>query len=77
VVVPGTGCMVPQPFCYWRELIISRLLGRNQRPVVSGFKTLTVAPEPSVDRVVGVSDLMDGRIGTHMILRGSPRDSEV
>jgi hypothetical protein len=28
-VVPGTGCMVPQPFYRWREHVVSRMLGHN------------------------------------------------
>jgi hypothetical protein len=37
-VVPGTGCMVPQPFFRWEEPIVSRLLGCKRWPVVSGVQ---------------------------------------
>jgi hypothetical protein len=46
-------------------------------PQYPGYKTPTVAPEPSIKWVAGAGRLMDGRIGTHMILRGLPWDSEV
>jgi hypothetical protein len=42
-----------------------------------GYKTPTVAPEPSVEWVVGAVHSMGGRIGTHMSLRVPPRDSVV
>jgi hypothetical protein len=42
-----------------------------------GYKTLTVAPKPSVERVAGAGHLIGGRIGTHMKLRVPPWDSEV
>jgi hypothetical protein len=38
--------------------------------------TPIVALEPFVERVVGAGRLMDGRMDTHMILRGLPRDSK-
>jgi hypothetical protein len=43
----------------------------------AGYKTPIVAPEPSIEWVAGAIHLMEGRIGTHMILRVPPRDSEV
>jgi hypothetical protein len=46
-------------------------------PRYPGYKTPTVTPEPSVERVAGPSRLTDGRIGTHMILWGTLQDSEV
>jgi hypothetical protein len=42
-----------------------------------GYKTPTVAPEPFVERVAGAGRSKGCRIGTHMILQGVPRDSEV
>jgi hypothetical protein len=46
-------------------------------PWYLGYKTTTVAPEPSVEWVAGVVDLMEGGIGIHMILRVPPWDSKV
>jgi hypothetical protein len=69
--------MVTQLFHCWREPVISRLLGRNWQLWYPRYKTLTVAPEPSVEWVVGAGRLMDGRIGTHMIPWGPPQDTEV
>jgi hypothetical protein len=46
-------------------------------PRYLGYKTMTVAFEHSVEWVAGAGRLMDGRIGTHMILWGPPRDSKV
>jgi hypothetical protein len=41
------------------------------------YKTPTVAPKPSVERVSRVGHSMGGRIGTHMTLWVPPWDSEV
>jgi hypothetical protein len=41
------------------------------------YKTPIVDPEPSVERVVRAGRLTDGRVGTHMILRGPPWDSKI
>jgi hypothetical protein len=38
-----------------------------------GYKTPTIAPEPSVERVVENVLLPGGRIGTHMLLQALPR----
>jgi hypothetical protein len=46
-------------------------------PRYLGYKTMTVAFEHSVEWVARAGRLMDGRIGTHMILWGPPRDSKV
>jgi hypothetical protein len=37
-------------------------------PSYPWYKTLIVAPKPSIEWVAGASHLRDGRIGTHMIL---------
>jgi hypothetical protein len=42
-----------------------------------GYKTLTVASEPSVEQVVRAVHSTGGTIGTHMILWVPPRDFEV
>jgi hypothetical protein len=42
-----------------------------------GYKTPTVAIEPSVEHVAEVVHLMGGRIGTHMSLQVPPWDSMV
>jgi hypothetical protein len=54
--------------CRRGKPIVSGILGRNQRPVVPGVMTPTVAPEPSVERVARASHSMEGRIGSHMVL---------
>jgi hypothetical protein len=63
----------------------SRLLLEGTRPYLDFFaitgspwyKTPTVAPEPSVEQVVGAVHSMGGRIGTRMSLWVSPWDSLV
>jgi hypothetical protein len=69
--------MVPQSFATsgdWPYLDFWAITGDPRYP---GYKTPTVALEPSVERVVEVIHLMGGRIGTHMILRVPQRNSEV
>jgi hypothetical protein len=39
--------------------------------------TLLVALKPFVEQVVRAGCLSDGRIGTHMIMRGLSQDSEI
>jgi hypothetical protein len=46
-------------------------------PRYPGYKTLTVGPELFVEQVAKAGRLRDGRMGTHMILRGLLWDSEV
>jgi hypothetical protein len=46
-------------------------------PWYSGYKTLTIAPESSVESVVRAVHTMGGKIGTHMILWVPPWDLEV
>jgi hypothetical protein len=40
------------------------LLGCNRNPLYPGYNTTIVAPEPSVERVVGAIHSIGGRIGT-------------
>jgi hypothetical protein len=40
------------------------------------YKTLAVAPEPSIEQVAEAGRLMDGIMGTHMVLWGPLRDLE-
>jgi hypothetical protein len=42
-----------------------------------GYKTLTIALEPSVELVAGVGRLTAGRIGTYIIPWGPPQDLEI
>jgi hypothetical protein len=46
-------------------------------PRYLGYMTLTVAPEPSIKRVIGAVHPTGSRIGTHMSLRVPSRDSVV
>jgi hypothetical protein len=64
--------------CHWLELDVSRCFWViTSDPRYPGYKTLTVAPEPFVERVVRAVRSMEGKIGTHMILWVPLRDSEV
>jgi hypothetical protein len=66
------------PWCSCREpeRVPSRVtrLGCNWRPSYPGYKTLTVAPEPFIMRVVGAVRSTGSRIGTHMLLRVPSQD---
>jgi hypothetical protein len=46
-------------------------------PWYQGYKTLIVAPEPSVEQAVIAVHSTRGRIGTHMLLRVSPNPAVV
>jgi hypothetical protein len=46
-------------------------------PEYPGYKTLAVAPEPSIAWVAGAVHSMGGKIGTYMKLWALLRDSEV
>jgi hypothetical protein len=76
------------PYPVWDAWFLIRLLLVGTRCIYifwvvtddvryAGYKTPIVAPEPSIEWVAGAIHLMEGRIGTHMILRVPPRDSEV
>jgi hypothetical protein len=68
------GCMVSQPFTArgnWSYPDFWAVTGDSWYP---GYKTLKVAPEPSVEQVAEAVYLTGGKIGTDIILWVSPRD---
>jgi hypothetical protein len=69
------GCMVPQPFTAGGNQSCLEIWAITGDPWYPGYKTLTVAPEPTVEWVVENILLMGGKIGTHMLLRALPWDS--
>jgi hypothetical protein len=71
------GCMVPQPFAAGGNRLYLDFWAITSDPRYLGYKTLTVAPEPSVKWVAGAIHSMGDRIGTYMILWIQSRDSEV
>jgi hypothetical protein len=75
--VPGMGCMVPRPFCTGGNRSYPDYWVVTDDPRYLGYKTLTVVPEPSIERVVRAGRLRDGIIGTHVIMWGLLWDSEV
>jgi hypothetical protein len=75
--IPSTGCVVPQPFAAVGNWLYLDFWAVTNDPRYPGHKTTTVAPEPSVEQVARAGHSMGGRIGTHMMLRLPPRDSEV
>jgi hypothetical protein len=58
-------------------IVVSRFWAVIGDPWYPGYKTPTVAPEPSVEWVAGAVHSMGGRIGTHMLQWVPPRDSVV
>jgi hypothetical protein len=62
------GYLVPQPFAIGGNQLYPDILVGTGDPQYPGYKTLTVAPEPSIERVTRVVHSTRGRIGTHMIL---------
>jgi hypothetical protein len=75
--VPSTACMVPQPFATSGNWLYMEFWAVTGNPWYMVYKTLTVAPKPSVERVARAGHSMGGRIGTHMTLWVPPWDSEV
>jgi hypothetical protein len=70
----GMGCLVPQQCVTrgnWSYLDFWVVTGDLRYP---GYKTSTVATEPSIERVVGAVYLTRDRIGTHMLLQVLPWD---
>jgi hypothetical protein len=66
------GCVVPQPFVgggNWSYLDLWAVTGD---PRYLGYKTLIIAPEPSVERAARAIHLTGCRICTHIILRVKP-----
>jgi hypothetical protein len=74
--VSGTECMVSQPFCRWgiQSYTCCWVVTGDLRYL--GYKTSTVVPEPSVERVAESGRSSDGKIDTHMILRVLTRGLE-
>jgi hypothetical protein len=72
------GILGSPAICQWRELVrIEIFWVVTGGPQYSGYKTLIVAPEPSVELVGRVVHSTVGRMGTHMSLRVPPWDSMV
>jgi hypothetical protein len=69
--------MVPQLFVAGRNRSYPNFWVITSDPRYLGYKTLIVAPEPSVERVVRAIHSMGGRIDTHMLLRVPPQYSVV
>jgi hypothetical protein len=65
---PGMWCMVSQPFASRGNFSYLEFWDITGGLQYSGYITLIVAPEPSVERVAGADHSMMGRIGTHMVL---------
>jgi hypothetical protein len=76
-VVSSMGCMVPQPFVDVGNYLYPDLWVIISGPRYPGYKTLTVAPEPSVERAAKTILSTGGRIGTHMLLWVPSWDSVV
>jgi hypothetical protein len=74
-VFPSTGCMVPQPFAAGGNQLYPEFWAVTYCLLFPGYITLTIALEPSVERVVRVDHSMVGRTGTHMVLWALPWDS--
>jgi hypothetical protein len=60
--------MVPQSFTAGGNRLYPEFYVITSDPWYPGYFTMTVAHEPSVERVVGAGHSMVGRIGSHMIL---------
>jgi hypothetical protein len=63
--------MVAQPFYYWRSRSYPGCWAIASDLRYPGYKTPRVPPEPFVEQVAGADHLMNGRMGTHMILWGT------
>jgi hypothetical protein len=62
----STGCLVPQPSVARGNRSYLEFWAITGGPRYSGYKTPSVAPDPSVEWVAGAIYSMGGRIGTHM-----------
>jgi hypothetical protein len=69
--------MVPQPFATGGKWSYLEFWVVTSDPRYPGYKTPTVAPEPSIERVAEAVCSTGGRIGTHMVLWVPSRDSVV
>jgi hypothetical protein len=77
-IISGIGYFVSQSFAIGgNQAIFIFFWAVTGGPRYSGYKTLIVATEPSVEPVARAVHLMGCRIGTHMSLRVPPRDSVV
>jgi hypothetical protein len=73
----STRCMIPQPFTDGGNMSYLEFWAVTSGPLYPGYKTLTVALEPSIDWAVETILSAGGRIGTHMLLWEPSRDSVV
>jgi hypothetical protein len=62
------GCIVPQSFAVGENRSYPDFWVVTGDPWYPWYKTPIVAPEPSVNQVVGTIHSMGDRIGTHMLL---------
>jgi hypothetical protein len=63
----GTRWMVLQSFTAGGNQSYLDFWVVTDDPLYPGYKTLTIAPKASVERVARAVHLMGGRIGTHML----------
>jgi hypothetical protein len=71
------GCMVSQPSTTGGIWLYPDFWAVTGDPWYLGYKTLRVAPLPSVERVTRVVRSTGGRIGNHKLLLELPQDSMV
>jgi hypothetical protein len=69
------GCMIPQPFATGGNRSYLEFWVVTGSPRYSGYFTPTIAPEPSVERVVKNILSMGGRIGAYVALPGTGKQS--
>jgi hypothetical protein len=60
--------MVPQPFTTGGKQSYPKFWAVTDDLVYSGYQTMTVAHEPSIEWVAGAGHSTGGRMGTHMLL---------
>jgi hypothetical protein len=65
---PGRGCMVSQPFATRGNRSYLEFWVVTGNPWYPGYFTPIVAPEPSLEWVVGAGHSMVGRTGSHKVL---------
>jgi hypothetical protein len=75
--ISGTGCLVSQPFTAGENRSYSIFWVVTSDPRHPGYKTPTVVPESSIERVVRGVHSTGGRIGTHLLPQVPPWDSVV
>jgi hypothetical protein len=74
---PSMTCMVSQPFVTGGNRSYLEFWAITGGPWNPGYITPTVAPELSIEQVVGAGYLMGGRTGTHMVPQVPLSDSAV